>query len=232
MEGQLLFSELFGPTIQGEGPSAGRPAVFLRVGACNLACRWCDTAYTWDAASFDLVQELAIRDTSAVVADVLSVRAHLVVITGGEPGLQASELAKVAGRLRAAGRRVEVETSGSVPLGELVSVADSVVVSPKLSNSGLKESQRLRWKVLDELAAHPHVVFKFVVADADRDLDEVGLIVDRLKLSADRVWIMPEARDAETLIARMQELAQPVAEEGWSLSSRLQILLWGNERGH
>src|SRR5438046_5626962 len=44
----LVVSEIFGPTFQGEGPSLGRRCVFLRLGACNLHCRWCDTPYTWD----------------------------------------------------------------------------------------------------------------------------------------------------------------------------------------
>lgn len=33
--------------LQGEGASIGRPSVFLRLSRCNLACQWCDTAYTW-----------------------------------------------------------------------------------------------------------------------------------------------------------------------------------------
>ena len=35
-------------TIQGEGVSAGMPAVFIRASRCNLHCVWCDTAYTWN----------------------------------------------------------------------------------------------------------------------------------------------------------------------------------------
>ena len=44
----LTVSEIFGPTFQGEGPFTGRAAVFLRLGRCNLDCKWCDTPYTWD----------------------------------------------------------------------------------------------------------------------------------------------------------------------------------------
>ena len=37
----------YSPRCRGEGPSAGRPSVFIRLSRCNLACVWCDTAYTW-----------------------------------------------------------------------------------------------------------------------------------------------------------------------------------------
>ena len=54
----LVVAEIFGPTWQGEGPSAGQVAAFVRLGLCNLTCAWCDTAYTWDRSRFDLRAEL------------------------------------------------------------------------------------------------------------------------------------------------------------------------------
>jgi organic radical activating enzyme len=45
-----LVKELFGPTLQGEGAHAGRPCVFLRFAACNLACTWCDTDFAAEGA--------------------------------------------------------------------------------------------------------------------------------------------------------------------------------------
>ncbi|HHK7228110.1 TPA: hypothetical protein ACQXLV_002143, partial [Streptococcus pneumoniae] len=43
---RLPVSEVFGPTIQGEGPHAGRTCHFIRLGGCNLSCSWCDTPYS------------------------------------------------------------------------------------------------------------------------------------------------------------------------------------------
>lgn len=37
----ILISEIFGPTIQGEGALIGRPTVFVRTGGCDFRCRWC-----------------------------------------------------------------------------------------------------------------------------------------------------------------------------------------------
>lgn len=37
----ILISEIFGPTIQGEGALAGRLTVFVRTGGCDSRCNWC-----------------------------------------------------------------------------------------------------------------------------------------------------------------------------------------------
>ena len=56
----LAVSEIFGPTLQGEGPSSGRRAMFLRLAGCNLSCSWCDTAYTWDWSRYDKKAEVTM----------------------------------------------------------------------------------------------------------------------------------------------------------------------------
>ncbi len=43
--GALWVAEMFGPTVQGEGPSTGQHAMFIRLAGCHLSCSWCDTAY-------------------------------------------------------------------------------------------------------------------------------------------------------------------------------------------
>jgi len=228
--GELLVSEVFGPTLQGEGPSAGQAAAFVRLGGCNLSCRWCDTAYTWDRNRYDLSRELTVMRTDEVVRNVLTIGPRLVVLTGGEPALQAAEATRLARAVKAAGGHVEVETSGTVPLGDLADAVGLVVASPKLSSAGMRPEARLRWHVLRGLAALPHAVFKFVVA-GPVELAEADAVAKRLSLPPSKVWVMPEATERDALLQRMACLAGPVAERGWSLSGRLQVLLWGDERG-
>ena len=45
-------------SIQGEGLNLGKPAVFLRLALCNLACTWCDTRYTWDWKEYDRDEQI------------------------------------------------------------------------------------------------------------------------------------------------------------------------------
>ncbi len=227
--GELLVSEVFGPTLQGEGPSAGRAAAFLRVGMCNLACTWCDTSYTWDRTRHDLSQELRVVDVTDVLADLLSRPAPLVVVTGGEPLLQRRPLVPLVRALVDAGRRVEFETNGTVQAGPLAAVVHRFVVSPKLANSHQPERVRLRWDVLRNFAALPSADFKFV-ASSPADLVEVEAIVDALAVTPERVWVMPEAVTLQTVVDGMRDLAPGVYGRGWSLSGRTQVVLWGDER--
>ena len=79
----LPISEVFGPTLQGEGPHAGRTVQFIRLGGCNLSCSWCDTPYTWDASRFNLRQELTPMSVQEILDRIIP--GVPIVLSGGEP---------------------------------------------------------------------------------------------------------------------------------------------------
>lgn len=146
-EKRYRIREIF-RTIQGEGVHAGRDAVFVRFVACNMwsgydadrerdARRtgawcplWCDTLFTKEGSAFY---------TAAGVADEVEVLsgggARHVVLTGGEPLLQADSL--LVGALQDRGFYVAVETNGTVRLSDAFDAAepDWVTVSPKLPDA-------------------------------------------------------------------------------------------------
>jgi 7-carboxy-7-deazaguanine synthase len=221
---QLVVSEVFGPTIQGEGPSAGRRAGFVRLGRCNLACTWCDTPYTWDWSRFDPAVELRKVDVAEVVAAVEAMDVPLVVVTGGEPLLQQSALVPLLSAL--GGRhRIEIETAGTLaPSPELVALVDQFNVSPKLANSGNPVERRWKPDVLRAFEATGKAVFKFVVADP-AELDEVAAF------GVAPVWVMPEGTDPAVVQERLVTLAEPVLARGWNLTPRLHVAIWGDKRG-
>ena len=222
----LVVSEVFGPTWQGEGPSVGRTAAFVRLGRCNLACSWCDTPYTWDWSRHDPAVELSERSVDDVLAQVDSFGpVSMLVVTGGEPLLQQRRLVPLLAGARERGLRVEIETAGTVaPDDEVVALVDGFNVSPKLANSGNPVERRYKPDVLRAFAATGKAAFKFVVRDV-AELDEVAAF------DVAPVWVMPEGTDAEALTARMQELAPAVLARGWNLSPRLHVHLFGNRRG-
>jgi 7-carboxy-7-deazaguanine synthase len=80
-------------SLQGEGPSAGRPCTFVRLSRCNLACNWCDTAYTWRFTEFDRKANQIALDEADVAARIMALGQDRLVITGGEPLLQGAALA-------------------------------------------------------------------------------------------------------------------------------------------
>jgi organic radical activating enzyme len=145
----------------------------------------------------------------------------MVVLTGGEPMLQQSAMAAIAHAVAPA--RVQVETNGTMtPTPELVSRVKLWVVSPKLANSGMPYSVRIKPMALTALAETGRAVFKFVVTDPDRDLDEIAQLVEEYQL--DPVWVMPEGTTREKVLAGMDALYDPATERGWNVSTRLHIL--------
>lgn len=218
-------------TIQGEGPSTGVPSIFVRLSLCNLHCDWCDTRHTWDWANYDPRTEILHLEAGDVAARVLGADVANVVFTGGEPLLQARELAAVAGAVAGAGRRIEVETNGTIaPPPELAPHVTQWNVSPKLANSGNTADERESAGALAWFAAQPGAFFKFVVADPE-DVDEVRALVERHGLPTGRVILMPEGTDAATLSARAAWLVPLCVACGYRFSTRLHVLLWGDERG-
>jgi 7-carboxy-7-deazaguanine synthase len=130
----LWVQEIFG-TIQGEGPFAGCPAIFIRLAGCNLRCHFCDTDFESSEWHPDLEE---IGDKIAIEYQVC--RTKLVVLTGGEPLRQ--NVVPLLRMLNTAGFRVQVETAGTLMAPELykyiceVNVADepalvTIVCSPK-----------------------------------------------------------------------------------------------------
>jgi 7-cyano-7-deazaguanosine (preQ0) biosynthesis protein QueE len=227
-DASLVVSEVFGPTWQGEGPSLGRRCGFVRLGRCNLACTWCDTAYTWDWDRFDPAVELTARPIADLLREIEAMHVDMLVVIGGEPMLQQRHLRPLVSGAAERGWRVELETAGTIAPGPAVDAVDAFNVSPKLTSSGNQANRRYRPDVLRAFQSTGRAVFKFV-ATGDADLDEIGAIVDECHLEA--VWVMPEGTDAETLLQRSRILAPAVMERGWNFTSRLHVLLWGDRRG-
>jgi 7-carboxy-7-deazaguanine synthase len=228
-EGSLLVAEIFGPTFQGEGPSAGRLAAFVRLSRCQLRCSWCDTPYTWDRRRYDLRAESRRMTGAQVWQAVKGIEAGLVVITGGEPLLQQGRLVWLADMCRATGRRVEIETNGAVVPGSgIAGACRQFNVSLKLANSGMPARTRLRPAAIEALASSRKAVWKFVVT-APADLDEIAGLQRRYGLEP--VWVMPEGTTSEQVLGRMREIADPVLARGWNLTPRLHTLLWEETRG-
>ena len=218
-------------SIQGEGVSAGRPSVFLRLATCNLTCSWCDTKYTWDWERYDYREQIVSLEASDVRRrlDVMPCR-HLVV-TGGEPMLQQSELAPLARSLSDGGWSIEVETNGTIaPSSEMAAAVSQWNVSPKTSNSGNGANRREAADVLRAFAELPKVYFKFVVAEP-ADVDEVAALVERHSLPESRVLLMPEGTTAKAIRERGEWVAEQCVQRGYRFTTRLHIVLWGDERG-
>jgi len=228
---ELVVSEVFGPTFQGEGPTLGRRAAFVRLGRCNLDCTWCDTPYTWNWDRFDPAVELHRRTVDDVVAEVAALGVDRVVVTGGEPLLQQRALAGLLAAAAVRGWAVEVETNGTrAPTAEVAAGVERFTVSPKLASSGVAAGRALVPDALAAFVATGRAAFKFV-ATGPADLDEIAAVVADHGIPPGAVWVLPEGTAADVVLAGARRLADDVAARGWNLTTRLHVLVWGDERG-
>jgi organic radical activating enzyme len=154
-----------------------------------------------------------------------------VVITGGEPLLQQRQLVELATVLKRAGKRIEVETSGTVQPGDVLSTnIDQWNVSPKLANSRNHDDKRKVPEVLNHFASQPNAFFKFVVVAPD-DLLEVEELVAQYSLNPAHVLLMPEGRTPKDVMERSSWLAAACQTHGYRFTTRLHVILWGDKRG-
>ena len=219
-------------SLQGEGPSAGKPCAFIRLSRCNLACVWCDTAYTWrftGAESFDRKANQVDMIEAEAAACIAALGQPRLVITGGEPLLQGAALARMIALLPP--MLIEVETNGTVaPAPALGALVHQYNVSPKLAHSGNAAQFALVPERLAAWAADPRAVFKFVIAEA-ADVDEVLDLQATHAIAPSRIFLMPEGRDSEDLRTRGRWLAALCSKYEFNFSDRLHIHLYGDTRG-
>ncbi|MDR0364195.1 MAG: 7-carboxy-7-deazaguanine synthase QueE [Bacteroidales bacterium] len=95
-------------SIQGEGFHTGKAAYFLRVGGCDVGCRWCDEKRSWNAEDWDMV---AVDD---IAKRVTQYPAKAVVVTGGEPLMWNMDC--LCASLKNLEISIFLETSGAYPL--------------------------------------------------------------------------------------------------------------------
>ena len=230
----MKISELFF-SIQGEGELTGVPSVFVRTSGCNLRCRWCDTKYaSWKPEG----ENVTIND---LLDKVCSYPARHVVISGGEPMI-AKGIEEFTRLLKEAGKHIRIETAGTIAPNGIQ--CDLASLSPKLSDSTPKEgeinkewidrheSKRLDYDILSEWVNSYNFQLKFVVSK-EEEIKEIQNVIRRIegKILPEKVLLMPEGIDPDTLRSRYDLLIDLCKENGYRLCNRLHIDLFGNTPG-
>ena len=230
----MKIAEIFF-SIQGEGELTGVPSVFVRTSGCNLRCRWCDTKYaSWKPEG----ENVTIND---LLDKVCSYPARHVVISGGEPMI-AKGIKEFTHLLKESGKHITIETAGTISPNGIQ--CDLASLSPKLSDSTPKEgeinkewidrheSKRLDYGILSEWVNSYNFQLKFVVSK-EEEIKEIQNVIRRIdgKILPQKVLLMPEGIDPDTLRSRYDLLIDLCKENGYRLCHRLHIDLFGNTPG-
>jgi 7-carboxy-7-deazaguanine synthase len=209
-------------SIQGEGPTAGLPAVFIRLQGCSVGCQWCDTKYSWDRAAGRAV------DLNELISQARSYPCRRVVITGGEP-LESSLFLPLVTALQDEQFEIEIETSGTVEPPVRTGREIQWNVSVKLAASGVEEGRRINPAAIRRFLEY-HAWWKFVVA-GEEDLAEALSLAERFALPRERILLQPEALRREELIERSPWVIEACKRHGFRFSPRLHVMTWGARRG-
>lgn len=250
MEGVKLASDSIFATIQGEGKLTGIPSIFVRLAGCNLHCTWnsdsskpieCDTAYA--AYRVENSSTLSIQNILKTISELRGAINH-IVITGGEPLLQADSLSKLCLELKKEGFHITIETNGTIYNSSLFELVDLFSISPKLSSSTPKDSNaalrhnklRINIEALTNLINHAKsgckdIQLKFVVIKP-KDIEEIEKIIAQLpKVEPSNILIMAAGSDNGTLNQNTMQVLDMIIERGWRFCDRLHIRLFGNTPG-
>jgi len=252
----MKVSDIF-HSIQGEGVTAGYPAIFIRLGGCNLSCWFCDTKYTWlfskeqanhvkedikrlqapiprDLKVYNPDFELKEMKPEEIIKRINKFKCDRLVVTGGEPMLQQRELLDLFVKMKdnTSVKYIEVETNGTILPDILIRKHVSQWnVSPKISSSGNKKELWLNPDVLIFFSQIPHKAwFKFVIT-SQKDMKEVFKLIRDYNLMPDRIILMPEATTSQELKAKSQWLINICKKHNFIFGNRIHVQVWGQQRG-
>lgn len=247
----LKVAEMF-YSVQGEGPTTGKPSIFLRLAGCNLMCGgpggrflregratwWCDTETVWREGEDIPVQYLL--EKCCVLAPGINTELRntvSLVITGGEPTLP-NHLEGLLCLTRVVENTwtapfMELETNGTGAdwSPELYARFGQINCSPKLSNSGMRKDFRYCPTVLSMFATMPRAIFKFVVSTPE-DLAEVQRdFLDVFNPDPSRVYLMPGVDNLANLSERTRFVFDAAKFLRVRACTRAHVLAWDRVTG-
>jgi len=227
----LNINEVFS-AIQGEGSTAGMPAVFIRLSGCNLTCDWCDSKYTWHKDHLEGADRMTEQQL-AMAIQFEQPEHNRIVWTGGEPVLQSESIYNYIQKY-AKNIYNEIETNGTKSMSiDLAESLDVITVSPKLKNSKILEPRRYIPPILKNYAHHSYTgktFWKFVIKEP---ADVVEIKVDfeiALGIQPKKIYLMPEGITSADQIKAMPEIFELCQKYLYNFSPRLQVLAYNDER--
>ena len=222
----MKINEIF-YSIQGEGPSIGQPAIFIRLAGCNQNCTFCDTKY------HSIVDE---SSTPQTILDTLKKNPNCkrLIFTGGEPLLQQTEICEflMSNYNALEDINIEFETNGTVEFNKYFkTIFDYFVVhfnvSPKFASSGNKEVEIFHKQFIER--SYYSSIFKFVYVKGQ--VFEIFDFINENYIPKEKIYVMPEGATQKEQENLMPEVIEFCKKYGFTFSPRLHVLVWDSKKG-
>jgi 7-carboxy-7-deazaguanine synthase len=234
----IRTSEIFGPTIQGEGALIGQPTVFVRTGGCDYRCSWCDTLHAVDSAYRHEWKPMSAEEIMVQIEALSGGAPLMVTLSGGNPAIQPLHPLITMGKEK--GYRFAMETQGSIAQDWFKDL-DILTLSPKPPSSGEKTDWDKFDACLTAANDKPEIALKIVIMD---DADYAYARDTAARYPALALYLQPgnhtpptedsEHVDIDGIMDRMRWLIDKVTNDQWygaTVLPQLHTLIWGNEKG-
>jgi len=249
----LDVTEIFGPTIQGEGKKLGAPSIFIRFGKCNLSCQGfaveyetpsgakkysCDSYYAVDQEfKKQWTQYSSFEEIVNTVKKLEPINYKPdIVITGGEPLLywKNEEFQKLLKYYIHNYYNVTIETNATIGINITKDYQEKILfsMSVKLSNSSEPLKKRVNTVALTNIINNcDNKYLKFVISkdEIQNAHEEIKNILKQLP-KVD-VYLMPMGDTVEILNDNSQSVIDLALQNGYLYSDRLHIRIWNDKRG-
>lgn len=235
----ISVSEIFGPTIQGEGALIGTQTIFVRTGGCDYRCSWCDTGY---AVLDKYENNWQTMDANNILRKIETLSQNTpmwVTLSGGNPALQDfEELIRLG---QAKGYQFSMETQGSIAK-PWFALLDQLTLSPKPPSSGMKFKEKGLKRCLETCDNLANISLKFVVADQNDLLwskniadqyPDLPCFVQPCNTQAD-IDKTPDEHETHDTQQAMLDLIDAVQKLKWTtvrVLPQLHNWIWGNKTG-
>lgn len=229
---KIVVSEIFGITIQGEGALTGRPTVFVRTGACDYRCHWCDTLYAVLPEHRNEWQSMTTEEVFTKIQRC-SPSSILVTLSGGNPAIQ--PLGDLISLGHAHGYTFALETQGSI-FQHWMKKLDFLILSPKPPSSRMET----KWGQLERCLNVPTTIYFKVVIFDEKDYTYAQEVHSRypdvpmyLQVGNPNPPQVGEF-DMQRVLEKMRWLVEKVTQDHWNdvvILPQLHTFLWGNKQG-
>ena len=224
-------------SIQGEGNTQGKNSLFIRFPQCNLKCILCDSLYALDKSQIiDIPDEEIFEKIEKV---------NNVVFTGGEPLLPSNlfEIKKVLKHFKYEDKTFEIDTNGTIKLDNqsfgifydlILNNQIQFNISPKVNFAQEKQTKSnnlyLEPILIEQLLMSRSYIVKYLFKD-ENDLKFVKEQQHKYHILPEFIYLQPIGTDTQTIKETILKYFDKIIDNGWNISMRSHIWLFGNERG-
>ena len=232
----IRISEIFGPTIQGEGALIGKPTVFIRTGGCDYRCTWCDTMHAVDSKFRNTWTDMSPNIIMDKVNALSGNTPIMITLSGGNPAIQ--PLKPLINLGHAQGHNFAIETQGSIAQYWFKDLAH-LTLSPKPPSSGMEYDGEALKHCISAAGKNTNTRLKFVIKDADDYAFAKSVWASFPSLP---VYLQPcnthvgkdQDPDTHALWQAMRDLSETVIRDKWyaaTILPQLHVMMWGNQKG-